>query len=155
MFAEPTRAVRGGWNTSRLVQGASRDSPEQFIRRMYAQWNAQGIRSLADTFLDAQVQYSDDAAWPGGGAHHGRAAVIARFEEVVEVLGLREAVVERVIHRGEEVAWVIRSTGRSPGADVPNDHRWGYTGRIAGGKLVRFEAYYDADEAFEALGPSS
>ncbi|HEX3434483.1 MAG TPA: nuclear transport factor 2 family protein [Solirubrobacteraceae bacterium] len=154
MFAESTRADRCGWNTARLVQAASTDSPEQFIRRMYAQWNAHGIRSLADAFLDAQVQYNDDAAWPGGGAHRGRAAVIARFEEVVEVLGLREAVVERVIHRGEEVAWVIRSTGRSPRADVPNDHRWGYTGRITGGKLVRFEAYYDADEAFATLARS-
>lgn len=131
------------------------DSPEQFIRRMYARWNAEGVRAMAETFFDAQVEYRDDAAWPGGGTHCGLPAVVARFEEVVEVLGLREAVVEKVIHRGDEVAWVIRSSGRSPGADVPNAHTWGYTGRIEGGKLVRFDAYYDADQALEAMGRSA
>ena len=76
------------------------DSPEQLIRRLYAHWNAEGIRAAAELFFDAQLDYSDAAAWPGGGTHHGRPAVIARFEEVVEVLGLREAVVERVIQIG-------------------------------------------------------
>jgi ketosteroid isomerase-like protein len=61
-------------------------------------------------------------------------------------------VVERVVSTGDEVAWVVRATGRSPGADVPNDHRWGYIGRIAGGKLVHFRAYYDAEEALKAAG---
>jgi hypothetical protein len=61
--------------------------------------------------------------------------------------------VERVVDPGEEVAWVIRASGRSQGSDVPNDHRWGYVGRIAGGKLVYFRVYHNAEEALEAVAP--
>jgi ketosteroid isomerase-like protein len=133
------------------VSSSSVESPEQFIRRLYERWTADGIRAAAEDCFDAQIEYHDDAVWPGGGAHRGRSAVISRFEEVIEVLGISEAVVERVIDTGDEVAWVIRVTGRSPGADVPNDHRWGYVGRIAGGRLLCFRAYYEAEEALEAV----
>jgi ketosteroid isomerase-like protein len=104
------------------------------------------------TFFDAEVEYHDDPLWPGGGAHNGRQATIARFREVIEVLGIRETVVERVVDTGKQVAWIISASGRSLGSDVPNDHRWGYVGRIAGGKLVYFRAYYNAQEALEAVG---
>jgi ketosteroid isomerase-like protein len=132
----------------------SQENAEQLIRRLYDRWNADGIGTAAEDFLDADVEYHDDNVWPGGGGHKGRPAVIARFEEAVATLGLRKAAVERVIDAGDQVAWVIRTAGRSPGADVPNEHTWGYVGRIAGGKLVYFRAYYNADEALKAVGPA-
>jgi ketosteroid isomerase-like protein len=132
----------------------SQENAEQFIRRMYDRWNAEGIGAAAEDFFDANVSYHDDTVWPGGGEHNGRFAVIARFQEAVATLGLKEAAVERVVEVGEQVAWVMRTTGRSPGADVPNEHRWGYVGSIAGGKLVYFRAYYNAPEALEAVGLS-
>jgi ketosteroid isomerase-like protein len=128
------------------------ENAERFIRRMYDRWNADGIAPVAEDFFDADISYHDDAVWPGGSAHRGRAAVTARFQEVVATLGLREAVVERVVGSGDQVAWVIRTTGRSPGADLPSEHRWGYVGRIADGRLAYFRAYYDADEALADVG---
>jgi len=130
----------------------SQESTEHFIRRMYERWNAEGIGATADEFFDANVEYEDDSVWPGGGAHIGRPAVVARFEEVIATLGLREAVVERVVDTGEAAAWVIRTSGRSPGADVPSEHSWGYVGRIANGRLTRFRAYYSAEDALDAVG---
>ncbi|HWX52669.1 MAG TPA: nuclear transport factor 2 family protein [Solirubrobacteraceae bacterium] len=132
----------------------SQENAEQFIRRLYERWNREGIRAVAEDFFDAQVEYYDDAVWPGGGTHRGRPAMIARFREAIETLGIKESVVERVVDTGDRVAWVIRATGRSPAADVPHDHRWGYVGRIAGGKLVYFRAYHDADQALKAVGPA-
>jgi hypothetical protein len=110
------------------------------------------VGAVAEDFFDAQIEYNDDAVWPGGGVHRGCRAVAARFDEVIEVLGITEALVERVVNSGEESAWVIRAVGHSPGADVPTDHRWGYVGRIAGGKLVCFRAYYDPERALKAVG---
>jgi ketosteroid isomerase-like protein len=130
----------------------SQENAQQFIHRLYERWNSEGIRSIAEEFFDPRVVYHDDAVWPGGGEHIGLPAMIARFTEVVATLGIRESAVERVVESEESVAWVIRATGRSPGADVPHDHRWGYVGRIAGGKLADFRAYYDADEALLAVG---
>jgi ketosteroid isomerase-like protein len=129
----------------------SQESAEHFIRRLYQRFNVEGIDGAAEDFFDAAVEYHDDPLWPGGGAHNGRPATIARFKEVIQVLGIKEAVVERVVDTGEELAWIVRVRGRS-GSDVPNDHRWGYVGRIADGKLVYFRAYYDAEEAFGAVG---
>src|ERR1700733_6753231 len=130
----------------------SQESAEQLIRRMYERWNAEGVSAAADDFFDVDVEYEDDSVWPGGGAHVGRPAVVARFEEVISTLGLREAVVERVVDTGEDAAWVIRANGRAPGADVPSEHRWGYVGRIANGRLTRFRAYYRAEDALDAVG---
>jgi hypothetical protein len=128
------------------------ESTEHFIRKLYERWNAEGIGAMAEDFFDPDVEYHDDSVWPGGGAHIGRRAVVARFEEVVTTLGLKEAVVERVLDSGEATVWVIRTSGQSPGADVPNDHTWGYVGRIANARLTFFRAYYSADEAFKAVG---
>jgi ketosteroid isomerase-like protein len=129
----------------------AQETTEHFIRRMYERWNAEGISAMADDFFDADVEYEDDAVWPGGGAHIGRPAVVARFEEVITTLGLKEALVERVVDTGEAAAWVICTSGRSPGADVPSEHRWGYVGRIANGRLMRFRAYYSAEDALNAV----
>jgi len=82
----------------------------------------------------------------------GREAVVLRFKEVIEVLGIDEVKVERVVDTGNEVAGVIQAVGRSPGADVPNAHTWRYAGCIADGKFVYFRAYYDAAEALTAAG---
>jgi ketosteroid isomerase-like protein len=132
---------------------ASGSQSEEFIRRLYERWTTEGIRSIAEDFFDVRVVYHDDAVWPGGGAHDGRSAMIARFTEVVETLGITESVVERVVETADGgVAWVIRATGRSPGADVPHEHRWGYVGRIDDGRLAYFRAYYDADDALRAVG---
>lgn len=127
-------------------------SAEQFIGRLTAAFNEEGIRAVARDFLDAEVEYHDDPAWPGGGAHKGRDAVVARFEEVVEVLGIRHLNVERVVNSGEVIAWVTRASGQTPGGDVPNYHVWGYVGRLAGERLVYFRAYYDAEEALQTVG---
>src|SRR5438270_8184831 len=130
----------------------SQENVEQLIRRLYDRWNTEGIRAIADEFFDAQVEYRDDTVWPGGGTHIGRSAVIARFREVIDVLGISESVVERVADAGQHVVWVIRATGRSPGAHVPHEHTWGYVGRIEAGKLVYFQAYHRAEEALKAVG---
>jgi ketosteroid isomerase-like protein len=130
----------------------SQENAQQFIHCLYERWNSEGIRSIAEDFFDPRVVYQDDAVWPGGGVHNGRSAMIARFTEVVETLGITESVVERVVEAQDGVAWVIQAAGRSPGAEVPHDHRWGYVGRIDGGRLVHFRAYYDADDALRAVG---
>jgi ketosteroid isomerase-like protein len=125
---------------------------ERIVRAMYARFNPEGPDAVAEEFFDPQIEYRDDPLWPGGGAHNGREAVVLRFKEVIEVLGIDEVKVERVVDTGNEVAWVIQAVGRSPGADVPNAHRWGYVGRIADGKFVYFRAYHDAAEAITPAG---
>jgi predicted SnoaL-like aldol condensation-catalyzing enzyme len=86
------------------------------------------------------------------GPHKGRDTVVARFEEVVEVLGITHLAVERVVDNGDVIACVTRASGQTPGGYVPNHHVWGYVERVARGRLIHFRAYYDAAEALQAAG---
>jgi hypothetical protein len=119
---------------------------------MYEVWLDDGTDSAAARFWHPDIEYLDDPRWPGGGTHTGRDAVAARFDEVTGVLGIRAVSVDRVAEAGPQVAWVIHAHGESPGAGVPNDHEWGYVGKIVDARLVYFRAYYDADEAMKAVG---
>ena len=130
----------------------SQENVEQIIRQLYQRWNAEGIGAAAKDFFDPEIEYHDDAAWPGGGKHNGRAAVIARFGGGHRGSGNQGA--------PSWSAWSMPAS-RLPGdtgqrniarADVPHDHRWGYTGRIVHGKLVYFRAFYNPDDALEAVG---
>jgi ketosteroid isomerase-like protein len=130
----------------------SKENVERFVQRMYDTFNVEGV-GAAERFWDAQVEYHDDPQWPGGSAHHGRDAVAARFLEVIQVLGIEKATVERVVEAGDdELAWIVRYSGRSTGEGVPNDHTWGYVGRISNGRLIYFRAYYQPAQALEAVG---
>jgi Peptidase family M28 len=136
-------------------RGGSRTSLEEMISRPTAAFNAGGIsawRAAVRDWYAADIEYHDSGVWPGAGTYYGRDAVIARFEEIMRVMGVSDVALERVSQRGDEVAWITRITGRSPGAELPHEHRWGWHGRLDGGQLVYMRAFYDADEAFAALG---
>jgi ketosteroid isomerase-like protein len=154
--ADATRVVYELART--LVEDGASESPprsaQQLIRRMNAALNRGAIadwRAAARDFYAADIEYHDSGAWPGAGTYHDREAVIARFEGIMEDLGLVNVVLERIVERGEQIAWVTLVSGRSRGADVPHEHRWGWRGRFVDGKLVYLRAYYDADEALAGL----
>jgi hypothetical protein len=50
------------------MPGSSAESAEAFVRRVFQRLNADGIQAMAEEFFDPQIEYYDDAAWPGGGA---------------------------------------------------------------------------------------
>jgi ketosteroid isomerase-like protein len=141
-----------------LAQERGHDAPaasfEDRLRGVAEAFTAGGIaasRPLALELYHPDIEYHDSGLWPGAGTYNGREAVMARFEELTEVMGMTENVTEQVVQRGDELAWVNRIGGRSPGADVPQEHRWGWRGRMSDGKLVYLRAYYDADEALADL----
>jgi ketosteroid isomerase-like protein len=107
--------------------------------------------AVARDFFDPEAEYHDDPAWPGGGAHKGRDAVVARSEEVVEVSGITHLAVERVVDNGDAIAWVTARAGRRRAGRCQRP-RVGLRGRLAGGRLIHLRAYYDAAEALQELG---
>ena len=124
-------------------------TPEELVRHYNARFNENGIEAMAP-FWHPEVDYREDPAFPGAGSYHGREAVVARFGEYVEALGVTRADVERVVSRGDRVAWTVRVTGRSP-EGVPNAHTWGYSAHVEDEMIAKCVAYYDADKALEAL----
>ena len=98
----------------------SQENPQQVIQGMYDAYNSDGLKA-AGSFLHPQVEYRDDPRWPGGGVHQGRDAVIARFQEVIDALGLQGARLHRVVEARGQTVWVVAYFGQSSGAGVPND----------------------------------
>jgi ketosteroid isomerase-like protein len=123
---------------------------EELVRHTFDVFNERGLDGAVESFWHPDVVYHEAPDFPGAGTFRGRAAVLARFAEYVDLLGTTRADVERVDVRGDRVAWTVRFTGRSS-EGVPNSHVWGYVGQIAGGLMTECRAYYNADDAFEAL----
>ena len=124
----------------------------EILRRAYATLESKDIERVAERFWHPDIEYREDPKFPGAGTHKGREAVLSVFKGYFELLGEGQAVLERVVDAGEELAWIHRFSARSTGAGVPHEHRWGYVGRLVEGKLRYVQAYYDATEALEAAG---
>ena len=125
-------------------------TPEELIRHTFDVFNEHGFDSSVAEFWHPDAVYHEAPDVPGAGTFRGRAAVLERFAEYVDLLGTTRAEVERVATRGDTVAWTVRFTGRSS-EGVPNSHTWGYVSRIVDGLVTETQAYYHAEDAFRAL----
>ena len=126
-------------------------TPEERLRAAFDDFTERG---LTGDFWHPDVEYHEAFDFPGASIHRGREAVLARFEEYLEVLGETEASLERVVATDDRAVFLVRYTGRT-GEGLPHDHTWGYVGRFEADMLIECHAYYEPDEAlaaFEAEG---
>jgi ketosteroid isomerase-like protein len=128
----------------------------EFIRRAFEE---QGIRPLDETaemFWHPDVEYVEDPRWPGASTYKGRDAVRRCFERYLEALGPLEdftITVERVFEAsGGRLVPFIRYRGRASSSGAPHEHLWGYVVEVSEGRIIYFRAYYEPDEALEAVG---
>lgn len=119
-----------------------------------------GLPSLEDTAQTCwhpDVEYVEDPRWPGASRYRGRDAVLRCFQSYMEVLGpaeggeVGEVSLERVVDAGERLVPFVRFRGRSP-AGVPHEHLWAYVVEVRDGRIVYFRAFYEPEEALEAVG---
>ena len=125
-------------------------TPEELVRKAFDVFNEGGLDIAAGNFWHPDIEYHEAPEFPGADSYRGREVVRAKFAEYVELLGSTLAEVDRVIARGDRVAWTVRFSGRSP-EGVPNSHTWGYVGRLEDGLVAEVHSYYDADQALAAL----
>ena len=123
---------------------------EELVRHSFDVFNEHGLEGVVARFWHPEVVYHEAPDFPGAGTYRGREAVLARFAEYVDLLGTNRAEVERVVVRGDRVAWTVGFSGRSS-EGVPNSHTWGYVGEITDGLVTEVQAYYEADDAFRVL----
>jgi ketosteroid isomerase-like protein len=77
------------------------------------------------------------------------------FSEYNRHLRFDSAVLETVVAGSRGVVAVVTLAMRPAGVSAPVRQRWGYVCEVAGGRITRFRAYVDPDEAFEAAGATS
>ncbi|MGA8219708.1 MAG: nuclear transport factor 2 family protein [Solirubrobacterales bacterium] len=128
----------------------------EILARMWEEFAGSGpstdFAGFVERWWHPDLVYEEDPRWPGAATYEGRDDARAAFEGYREVLGDPELSVERVVEAGGRIVALVRFVGRSPGADVPWDHVWGYDCRIRDGKLIHLRAYWDPQEALEPAG---
>ena len=129
----------------------------EIVRRIVEVWNRSGWEGCDEEgLLDPDIEYHDDRRWPEARSAHGVAALIERFEEVLEVLGQdAESEIERLSDAGgEQVVLIFRFRGEARASGIHHDYRWGYLCRIRDGRVTFIQAYLAPEEALEAAGLS-
>ena len=116
--------------------------------------------ALNDRDIDAAMDaLAEDAEWhesevlPDTGVYRGREAIRSFLTDFLASWERFNQTVEEVRREGDRVLVLIHleATGRGSAADV--DARYAHLWTVSGGKGVRVDAFYDRDEALEALNP--
>ena len=113
------------------------------------------LEKTAEAYWHPDIEYVEDPRWPGASRYKGRDAVLGCFRAYTEALGREEdftITVERLFDAGERQALFVRFQSRASTSGVPHEHLWGYVVEVRDGRIVYFRAYYDPDEALEAVG---
>ena len=121
------------------------DPDAHFVARAFDAMNEAGAESAA-AWMSHWVQLEDPPAWPGAGVWRGRAAVIARVDEVIAELGAGHVEVEDARSVGEGVLARLTLRTRDP------EPRHFYTAiEIDGDQIVRIRVFLEEQAARVAL----
>jgi ketosteroid isomerase-like protein len=128
--------------------------PSELVESAFAAWN----RGDLDAFAD---HTSEDVAWlevsgrpegDGSSALYGRDRMRESLRSLFDAWESYQLEAERIEELGERVVVIARETARGRASGVEIDGRWGYVLTVAGGLIVRVEAYRDAEQALEVTG---
>jgi ketosteroid isomerase-like protein len=116
--------------------------------------------ALNDRDIDAAMKaLAEDAVWhesevlPDTGVYRGREAIRAFLTDFLGSWERFHQTVEEARQEGDRVLVLIHleATGRGSAAEV--DAHYAHLWTVSGGQGIRVDAFYDRDEALEALNP--
>jgi ketosteroid isomerase-like protein len=125
----------------------------ELVRRAFE--GAPDLEKTAEAHWHPEIEYVEDPRWPGASRYKGRDAVLGCFRAYTEALGREEdftITVERLFDAGERHVPFVRFQSRASTSGIPHEHLWGYVVEGRDGRIVYFRAYYEPDEALEAVG---
>jgi ketosteroid isomerase-like protein len=120
-------------------------------------WGGAGVRTLEETaeaYWHPDIEYVEDPRWPGASTYRGRDSVLRCFQSYIETLGPAEEVtvtLEKVVEAGERLVALVRFQALSA-SGAPHEHLWAYLVEVSDGRIIRFQAFYEPQEALEAAG---
>lgn len=113
------------------------------------------LRQIPVRYMAEDVVYEEDPAWPDAGTYRGRDAVIDRFLEYLDTLGMRRIELGDVLDAGDQVVLEGRIYfGAGSDAGESLSYLWGYTVRVEDGRVAHFRAWIDPAEGRRAAGLS-
>lgn len=131
----------------------------EIVRRAFSAGSpAASIQATAEMYWHPEIEYIEDPRWPGASRYKGRDAVLRCWRDYSEALGGEEdftITLERILDAGERQVPIVRFRSRGSPSGVPHEHLWAYVVEVRDGRIAYFRAYYEPDEAIEAVGLSN
>ena len=135
--------------TLRMSARPVADPDAHFVTRAFDAMNEAGAETAA-AWMSRSVQLEDPPGWPGEGVWRGRAAAIARLDQVIAALGASHVDVEDARSVGEGVLAGLAVVTRDP-----EPRRFYAAIEIDGNEIIRIRVFLDEQAARVALAESA
>ncbi len=141
--ADPRRSVIR--RTLHMPARPIADPEAHFVARAFDAMNEAGAETAA-AWMSRSVQLEDPPGWPGEGVWYGRAAAIARLDQVIATLGASHVEVEDARSIGEGVLARLAVVTRDP-----EPQQFYAAIEIDGNEIIRIRVFLDEHAARAAL----
>jgi ketosteroid isomerase-like protein len=121
------------------------------LREAYAAFN-RGDMDVAVSGLDPQIEWSEPAQFPGGGAYHGREAVKGYLTQSRANWAEGASEPEQMIPTGDRIVVMVHARFRLKGSESWQDVKLADVYTVHDGKIVAMRAFADRQEALRWVG---
>jgi ketosteroid isomerase-like protein len=125
-----------------------------FIRSLYDAYRRGDVNTILDS-LDPSVEWvshGDGALIPWGGRRSGRAGAASFFQALADALDIEAFEPRRFLASGDTAMVTGRTRARAKGrGGEALDLEWAHVFALVGGKVKRFEEFYDSQAAAKAM----
>jgi ketosteroid isomerase-like protein len=113
---------------------------------------ARMVADVLSRFLDPDVEYVEDPAWPGAEILRGRDAVRDRFREYWETIAFQPPELRELIEtpRGVTFVYCVEGIGTESGTPFHQEIAW--ITDMSEGMMRRIEVHFDPAEALRQVG---
>jgi len=117
----------------------------------YAAFN-RGDMTAAVEPLDAQIEWTEPAEFPGGGTYHGRDGVKQYLTQSRAAWGEVTSEAERFIIAGKRIVVFVHARVRPKGSNKWQDVSLADVYTVRNGRVVEMQAFADRQEALRWVG---
>ena len=124
------------------------DAP--LLREAYEALNEGNVAGAMEV-VDEHAEWVEHSELPEAGSYVGRDTIRGFLEAFLESWQEFRQETEELIPENERVLICLRLNARGKGSGIPVETRYAHLWTMREGRGVRIDAYYDRDEALEAL----
>jgi ketosteroid isomerase-like protein len=125
----------------------------EIVRRIYQAWSRDQVPGPAE-LLDTEIEYVNPPGAIEAGTRRGLSEFAAALAKSLEVWEYWRPEPEELREVGDDVVAVVHYRTRGKGSGVEIEGRESALWKLRDGKVVRYEWFHGADDAFAAAGLS-
>ena len=145
MSEENVEIVRAAYEQfNRYHRAKAGDDPAE----VEAAWQA------GKEWIALDLEYREDPRWPGARTYRGLEECRSVWDEYYEEFGEQTFEPERFLDSGDQVVVIVRYSARGTSSGAAVEVTQGHLHTLRDAKIVKWEIYFNPQEALEAAGLS-